>query len=124
MTLPNPFEKLIRKSFLSSKESLWFSICNEADWSQFIKEVILEYIENNSEKIGGTGRIVEVGESKFGKRKCHRGHPVEGFRKCGTRIRKGFLNCSSRQISRDSGKHNSGMGRARNYNLLRMLEGL
>jgi hypothetical protein len=48
------------------------------DWSQFCREVILDYIERTSEKIGGKGKVVEIDESKFGKRKYNRGHHVEG----------------------------------------------
>ena len=32
----------------------------------------------NSEKIGGNGVEVEIGKSKFGKRKYYTGHRVEG----------------------------------------------
>ena len=32
----------------------------------------------NSEILGGEGKIVQIDKSKFGKRKYHRGHPVEG----------------------------------------------
>lgn len=49
-----------------------------SDWRQFINEVLLEYIENNSEKVGYVGKFVEVDESKFGKRKFNKGNLVEG----------------------------------------------
>jgi transposase-like protein len=48
------------------------------DWLRFCSEVILDYIETTSEKIGGKVKVVEIDESKFGKRKYHRGHHVEG----------------------------------------------
>ncbi|GFT90155.1 uncharacterized protein NPIL_401611 [Nephila pilipes] len=74
-----------------------FSSAALADWRQFINEVILDYIENIFEKIGGTGRIVEVDESKFGKRKYHRGHPLKdnGFSEVWNEIWKGIFSCSS-----------------------------
>ncbi|GFS34989.1 uncharacterized protein NPIL_196131 [Nephila pilipes] len=45
------------------RQTYHFSSATLADWCEFINEVILDYTENDSEKIGGTGRIVEVDES-------------------------------------------------------------
>ena len=59
-------------------EEYSFSSATVADWRQYIREVLVDYIELNSEKLGGPGKIVELDESKFGKRKHHRGHPVDG----------------------------------------------
>ncbi len=52
-----------------------------ADWFSYLREVsafILEKIYNNSGQIGGPGRIVQLDETKFGKRKYNRGKRVEG----------------------------------------------
>ena len=41
-------------------------------------QMLQENIRDNDVKIGGPGIIVELNESKFGKRKYHQGHRVEG----------------------------------------------
>ena len=48
------------------------------DWCYFAREVCLTVLEKESGPIGGPGKIVEVDESKFGKRKYNRGRRVEG----------------------------------------------
>ncbi|XP_028412951.1 uncharacterized protein LOC114535832 [Dendronephthya gigantea] len=48
------------------------------DWDSFCREICeVNYLECE-EKIGGPGKRVQIDESKFGKRKYHRGHRVEG----------------------------------------------
>lgn len=48
------------------------------DFGNFCREVIFDKIVLNGAPIGGEGKIVEIDESKFGKRKHHRGHKIEG----------------------------------------------
>ena len=50
---------------------------NVCDWFQFCREVVLDFIESKSEMTGGAGKVVEIDESKFGKRKYQRGHYVK-----------------------------------------------
>lgn len=48
-------------------------------WAKFLREIIAWDLDPDyMEPIGGPGVIVELDESKFGKRKHHRGHRVEG----------------------------------------------
>lgn len=51
---------------------------NAIDWSSFCREVLLDAFILNKTKLGGVGKIVEIDESKFGKRKYHKGKRVEG----------------------------------------------
>ena len=48
------------------------------DWYNFAREVCVEIIQRDSEQIGGDEKEVEIDESKFGKRKYHRGKRVDG----------------------------------------------
>jgi len=48
------------------------------DWSNFCREVCEEIVLERSSPIGGQGVRVQIDESKFGKRKYHRGRRVDG----------------------------------------------
>ena len=48
------------------------------EWSTFLRECCISTIIDASEAIGGNSVEVEIDESKFGKRKYHGGHRVEG----------------------------------------------
>ena len=48
------------------------------DWFNFAREVCIEILVRENVQVGGPGKIVEIDESKFGKRKYHRGRRVDG----------------------------------------------
>lgn len=48
------------------------------DWASFCREVLIEWSLKREGKIGGEGKIVEIDESKFGKRKYNVGRILEG----------------------------------------------
>lgn len=48
------------------------------DYMNFFRELVIETIETDDTIIGGDGIIIQVDETKIGKRKYHRGHRVEG----------------------------------------------
>lgn len=56
------------------------SVCSNTavDWESFCRELCEVKLMKNSERGGGEGKTVQIDESKFGKRKYHRGHHVEG----------------------------------------------
>ena len=43
------------------------------DWTMFCREAMMDYVARSSEKLGGPGKIVEIDESCFGRRKYNRG---------------------------------------------------
>jgi len=57
----------------------------------FCRELCEVALFENREKLGGPGKVVQIDESKIGKRKYHRGHVVEvGFRRNRRGIEKVF----------------------------------
>ena len=48
------------------------------DWASFAREVLVAWCIGREEKIGGAGKIVEIDEAKFGKRKYNMGRVIEG----------------------------------------------
>ena len=60
------------------KKQLKINPTTSVDWDMFYRETCQVTLESQSEKIGGEGKVVQIDESKFGKRKYHRGHKVEG----------------------------------------------
>lgn len=49
-----------------------------SDWRQCISDVLIDFIENNTQKVGGPGKVVKVIESKMGRKKFSKGNFCEG----------------------------------------------
>ena len=60
------------------KQQLGLGSHTAVDWDMFCREVCEVSLFQRREKIGGPGKLVQIDESKIGKRKYHRGHVVEG----------------------------------------------
>lgn len=59
-------------------ESTTQSSATVTEWVTFLRQLTSESIEPSSLVIGGANVIVEIDETKMGKRKYHRGHRVDG----------------------------------------------
>lgn len=64
------YSSVIKIMGLSSK-----TICA---YYKYFRQLVASSLDQNDDIIGGDGIIVEVDESKFGRRKYHRGHRIEG----------------------------------------------
>jgi len=55
-----------------------WSSATVTNWLLFVRQLIGEMVMLHHDGIGGPGIVVEIDESKFGKRKCNKGHRVDG----------------------------------------------
>ena len=60
------------------KTFLDFSSSTICVWKEKIESLLTQTLPIEQQKIGGPGIIVEIDETKLGKRKYHRGHRVDG----------------------------------------------
>ena len=60
------------------KQELGLAKSTGVDWDSFCREVCEFTLLESRGRLGGEEKIVQIDESKFGKRKYHRGHHVEG----------------------------------------------
>ena len=69
------------------------------NWANHLRALVtwdIENLELAAAPIGGEGIIVEIDESKFGKRKYNRGHRVEGI--CALQYTVPFIIISSKSL--------------------------
>ncbi|KCZ73858.1 hypothetical protein H311_05182, partial [Anncaliia algerae PRA109] len=69
---------LCKCSFSSIKLITGFSTQTTSRLMSKAYEIIAKGIDESDTKIGGSGIIVQLDETKFGKRKYNKGHAVEG----------------------------------------------
>ena len=79
-------EEVLKLTYWWCRDVKQEEICHElniashtaVDWDSFCRETCEITLLERDQQIGGPGKIVQIDESKFGKRKYHRGHRVEG----------------------------------------------
>ena len=69
-------EELQSTHFL--RKNLGWSAHTITDWKNFMRDLCVERYLTDPQPIGGSGHIVEIYESKFGRRKYHRGRLLSG----------------------------------------------
>lgn len=68
--LGTPVNGLVEATSLSSRTI--------TSWLKYTRQILGDFVDFNDTMIGGEGVIVEIDETKLGKRKYHRGHRVDG----------------------------------------------
>ena len=69
-------DRLFSYKYVQSELGLSKTTVN--DWCSFIREVVVHWVLSHKRQIGGVGEVVEIDESKFGKRKYNVGRVVTG----------------------------------------------
>ena len=64
---------------MANQTATWTWSHTAVGWDMFCREVCEVALFERREKIGGPGNLVQIDESKIGKRKYHRGHVVVLF---------------------------------------------
>ncbi|GFX82736.1 DDE_Tnp_IS1595 domain-containing protein [Trichonephila clavipes] len=66
-----------RSSFEEIHKELGIFSQAVSHWRNCVTHVLIDFLVVNTEKIGGSGKVVEIHESKIGKRKYNRGHFID-----------------------------------------------